>query len=47
MVTIQTEHFSAVKFYMGYLWEKYELPCDTKISKKFEKKSLKDMTGVF
>ena len=37
----QTEHFSAVKFYMGYLWEKYELPCDTKISKKFEKKKFK------
>ena len=40
----QTKHFSAVKFYMG-LWEKYELSCDTKISKSLEK-SWKDRTGL-
>ena len=38
------EHFSAVKFAMGYE-EKYELPCDTKISKCL-KKSWKDRTGL-
>ena len=32
----QTERFSAVKFAMGY--EKYDLSCDTKISKSLEKK---------
>ena len=32
----QRERFSAVKFAMG-LWEKYELSCDTKIARSFEK----------
>ena len=40
---IQTEHFLAVKFYMGY--EKYELSCDTKISKSLEKNKLKIRRG--
>ena len=32
----QTERFSAVKFVIG-LWEKYELSCDTKITKSLKK----------
>ena len=32
----QTEYFSAVKYCHG-LWEKYELSCDTKISKSLKK----------
>ena len=46
----QMEHFSAVKFAMGYE-KKYELSCDSKISKslkkKKKKKSWKDRTGLF
>ena len=32
----QMEHFSAAEIYHG-LWEKYELSCDTKISKSLKK----------
>ena len=40
------EHFSAVKFGLGYKWEKkYEPSCDTKISKSLKKK-LKNWTGL-
>ena len=32
----QTDHFSTCKICHG-LWEKYELPCDSKISKSLKK----------
>ena len=41
----QTEHFSGVKFDMGYE-EKYELPCDTKIAKSLKKLNRKDRTEL-
>ena len=39
----QREHFSAVKFAMGYE-KKYDLSCDSKISKSLKKKGWKDRT---